>query len=307
MKNSNSRPILVTGSHRSGSTWAGKMLSLSSMIGYINEPFNMIHRPGICKAKFDYWFPYICAKNEQNYINDIRNCINFKYNGAEELKISRSIRDLGRLARDYYRFAKYRRQHRRPLIKDPIAVFSASWLADRFDMDVVILIRHPAAFAGSIKSMNMRHPFDHFLRQNLLMEHYLNKYRPEIEDFTKSEKDAIDQSILLWNLIHHMILMYRQDHPEWFFVKHETLSRNPVEEFGKLYDKLGINFTDQLKRKIMQFTNAVPAQNNPKSLERDSKSNISTWQKRLTKDEIARVKAGTVDIAREFYGDGDWI
>ncbi|WP_075261386.1 sulfotransferase [Geobacillus thermocatenulatus] len=33
-------PILVTGAHRSGTTFVGKMLSLHPSIGYIQEPFN---------------------------------------------------------------------------------------------------------------------------------------------------------------------------------------------------------------------------------------------------------------------------
>ena len=35
------RPILVTGSHRSGSTWLGQMIGASDAVGYIHEPFNI--------------------------------------------------------------------------------------------------------------------------------------------------------------------------------------------------------------------------------------------------------------------------
>jgi len=35
------KPILVTGSHRSGTTWAGKMISACPNVGYIHEPFNI--------------------------------------------------------------------------------------------------------------------------------------------------------------------------------------------------------------------------------------------------------------------------
>jgi len=41
------KPILVTGSHRSGTTWAGRVLAFSpTPLGYIWEPFNPRHRPG---------------------------------------------------------------------------------------------------------------------------------------------------------------------------------------------------------------------------------------------------------------------
>jgi LPS sulfotransferase NodH len=32
------RPILVTGAHRSGTTWVGKMLALAAGTGYAHEP-----------------------------------------------------------------------------------------------------------------------------------------------------------------------------------------------------------------------------------------------------------------------------
>ena len=39
-------PILVTGAHRSGTTWVGKMLAADADTGYISEPLNVLHRPG---------------------------------------------------------------------------------------------------------------------------------------------------------------------------------------------------------------------------------------------------------------------
>ena len=39
-------PILVTGAHRTGTTWVGKMLSANSQTAYMSEPLNVLHRPG---------------------------------------------------------------------------------------------------------------------------------------------------------------------------------------------------------------------------------------------------------------------
>ena len=43
-------PVLVTGSPRSGSTWVGNVLALAPGAGYIHEPFNRRHPPGLCRA-----------------------------------------------------------------------------------------------------------------------------------------------------------------------------------------------------------------------------------------------------------------
>jgi hypothetical protein len=66
------KPILVTGSHRSGSTWVGRMLAEAPAVFYIHEPFSVSHPPGagICKARFTYWFTYITRKNEAAYYKE---------------------------------------------------------------------------------------------------------------------------------------------------------------------------------------------------------------------------------------------
>jgi len=62
--------ILVTGSHRSGTTWVAKMIANSPSVGYIHEPFNpTIYRPGICAAKFR-GFTYISKENEAAFMTN---------------------------------------------------------------------------------------------------------------------------------------------------------------------------------------------------------------------------------------------
>jgi hypothetical protein len=50
----------------------------------------------------------------------------------------------------------------RLIIKDPIGALSSDWLARNFDLEVVVLVRHSAAFAASLKRLNWRHPFEHY-------------------------------------------------------------------------------------------------------------------------------------------------
>lgn len=307
MINSNEKPILITGSHRSGSTWVGNMVSLSPSVVYVHEPFNLDRALGICRAKFDCWFQYICYDNESLYLNDIEDCLNFKYKFSEEFKSARSLKDIAKLSRDYMRFVGCKALKKKPLIKDPIAVFSAEWLAKRFNMDVLILIRHPAAFAGSLKKAGWTHPFSHFLEQPLLIERHLSKYRSEIEEYSKTEKDIVDQAILLWNLVHHMILDYRESHPDWIFMKHEDLSRDPLEEFRNIYNRLGLDFSMSIQQEIETFSSGDSNKEELGSLKRDSLSNISSWKKRLTCDEIRRIKESTQELAKEFYTEEDWL
>jgi hypothetical protein len=61
------KPILVTGSHRSGTTWVGRMISLDIDVGYIHEPFNISLPPGYNKLELNYWFTYINSNYPNQY------------------------------------------------------------------------------------------------------------------------------------------------------------------------------------------------------------------------------------------------
>lgn len=301
-----SNPILVTGSHRSGSTWVGLMLACAHGVTYLHEPFNPQRRRGIRRGRFDNWYTCVCDENEADYAGHLVRCLQFKYNLGAELADIRCARDVARLVRDVMRFEHARLLRHRPLWKDPIALFSAEWLARRFAMDVIVLIRHPAAFAGSLKSAQWSHPFGHFLNQPLLMKYHLKDCRSQIEAAAQRELNIVDQAILLWNLTHRMILHYRETQPGWTFVRHEDISGRPVEEFRRLFAAVGLPFAPRVRRRIERYSAADGGSRGNARFRRDSRRNIASWKQRLTDTEIARIRNGTSDVARHFYSDAEW-
>jgi len=62
------KPILVTGGHRSGSTWVGKVISTSPNIFYFHEPLHKSKIPILFKGTDPVWFPFINKENEQIYL-----------------------------------------------------------------------------------------------------------------------------------------------------------------------------------------------------------------------------------------------
>jgi len=286
----------------------GRMIATSSAVGYIHEPFNLHHRPGICRAKFDYWFPYISKENESIYYKPIKDTFCFSYNLINEIKSIGGLKDVARLVRDYTYFLLCRISNVRPLIKDPIAVFSAEWLASTFNMDVVVLIRHPAAFAGSLKNLNWTYPFSHFLEQSLLMKDHLSPFEKEIREYAKRKHDIIDQAILLWRLMYHMVLKYKRSHKDWIFVRHEDLSTDPLSGFRNIFERLNLQFSERVKNIVKKHSNpANPADpSDMASIRRNSKLNIYNWKNRLTRSEIKRIRANVRDISDFFYSGEDW-
>jgi hypothetical protein len=302
------RPVLVTGSHRSGSTFVGKMLSLSPALGYIREPLSVIHRPGILNVRFPYWFPYVCAENETLYLRPVQDMLAFNYQTAAAVRSVRAARDAAAIVHDRWEFARYRRRHARPLLKDPIAVLSAGWLSDTFDTQVIVLIRHPAAFASSLMKYAWTHPFDHFLKQPLLMRDLLSPFQEEIQAYAEKEHAIIDQAILLWNVIHHAILQYRGARSDWRFFRHEDVARDPVDRFGEMFEYLGIGFGERQRDGILDATHAAnPSEpRDAGALKRDSRSAAETWKTRLSREQIEHIRIRTEPVAVNFYSDADW-
>ena len=154
--------ILVTGSHRSGTTWVGKMLAEAEGLCYLHEPFKPKWDPPYVWTHFDTWFLHVGRHNASEHERAVARTLGLRYSWRRHFGQDPSLRQLWTSTDHWLRWAGHRLRGRRPLVKDPIALFAAPWLADRFNLDVVAMIRHPAAFASSIKLKRWHFDFDHW-------------------------------------------------------------------------------------------------------------------------------------------------
>ena len=296
-------PLLITGIHRSGSTWIGKTFALAPELCYIHEPFNIKKHP---EAPFDVWFLYLNESFPQKHSLDVKAYLN----GFRTFSVAQAISGVLKAkypgqARDVI-VEQINRQLKRPLFKDPIAVLSAEWMHKELNSEVVLSVRHPAAFVASIKVKDWQFDFRNFLRQEELMDTKFSLFRSEIMDLAASKRDIIDQGILLWNCIHAVINDYRiayAHNNDWSFVRHEDLSLKPLETFRDLFKKHGLTFNEQVSRAILASTQS----DEKKYLTRNAKKNITTWKDRLTQAEIERIKKGTENIWPLFYEEDSWL
>ncbi|HEY7874453.1 MAG TPA: sulfotransferase [Actinomycetota bacterium] len=300
-----SRPILVTGSHRSGTTWTGRMLCATGEAGYIHEPFNPKRTPGWGGGRIPWWYLYVTEANESYYRSVVERALAFRYPIVDNLRTVSSARRAALFGMDLARSLPARVRGARPLIKDPIALFASEWLARTFDADVVVMIRHPAAFASSIKRLNWRFEFRDWLAQDDLIADYLSRWHRQMHDCWANKVDVIEHAIVMWNAIHDVVDEFRTRHPDWTFVRYEDLADDPLAGFRSLYDGLDLRWTDEAAAAIQKTS----AEGNPKevprwrhqSIKRSSSAAKDTWRTRLTPEEIERVTAGTAEIAARFY------
>jgi hypothetical protein len=314
-----SRPILVTGAHRTGTTWVGRMLAAGGQAAYISEPLNRWHRPGVLRLPIDQWYTYICPDNEQAYLPALIELLEYRYHLLAELRVlgrgGRLRKDILRMGRDWSTFIIGRLQRRRPLLKDPFAVFSSAWFLQRLHFQVVVTIRHPAAFASSLKRLNWPFDFGDLLSQPLLMRDCLEPFRSEIESLSAFRPRAnpleiVDQAALLWKVIYTCVESLRRDHPEILLARHEDLSLDPEGGFRELYSRLGLEFNAAARQIVQQSSSSDnPTELTTRQVHRthlDSRANLDNWKRRLAPNEINVIRARAGEVAARYYPESVW-
>lgn len=304
-------PILVTGMPRSGTTWVGRMLDATPETGWISEPFNLDRAPTVFRAPVPHWFMYVTSDNDAAYVGPMLEALRFDSHYLDDLKAVRSKRDFVQVVRRWRVQQECRGHRKRPLVKEPHAVFSAEWLARRFGFAVVITVRHPVAVVSSWKRLNWPFDFGHLLSQPLLVRDWLEPFRREIEAAARDPDDLIGHVALLWRLVYGVVAHYQERFPEFHVVRQEDLSLDPVGRFAELYSAIALPFTDEARRAIEGASSATNPREvsaaDPYGVRLDSRANLENWKRRLSETEVARIRSIAGDIAALYYPEEPWL
>jgi hypothetical protein len=310
LSSQNRGPILVTGMHRSGTTWLGQMLCASGALINVQEPLKPTNRRTILRSRARRWYTQISAENESEYVRFYQDAIRFRPHPLDDIRRTRSPRDAYRITSRWASYGLGRLQRRRLLVKDPFAVFSIEWFTERLACDVVVIVRHPAAVVSSLKRLGYVFDLSDLLEQPLLMNGCLEPFRPELEAAVASPLDVIGHGSLLWRMIYDVVSRYRTLDRRVHLVRHEDLSMNPLEEFATLYARLGLPLTGRADRTIIRFTSGDnPSEvslRDPAAAPLDSRRNVANWIDRLAPHEVARIRELTADVWPRYYTDDQW-
>lgn len=303
------RPIVVTGIHRSGSTWVGNVIAKSSAVKYIHEPFNGMCPMGICAIKLPHTYMHLSQKNGLDFYPALNNMFQLKYDLAAGLKAADGFADYLRLAKHSALSLNDRVCKKVPLMKDPMAVLSTEWLAQTFGAAILILVRHPAAFVSSCYQLGWGFHFENFANQPVLMDTYFRDFKAEIEDYTQGSYDIIDKLSLLWKLIYSVVARYQQRYPNWLILRYEDICSNPVTNFDNIFRHCKLEKTAEVSAFIKESTGAAQPKNifkNIHSIKRDTQKQVAIWKQRLSQAEIDRVRSRVESVSSIFYADADW-
>jgi hypothetical protein len=302
-------PVLVTGMHRSGTSWLGHILCAGNDFINIGEPLNASNRQTIFPHRVTYWYTYINEANECSYLPYYNDAIMFKLHPVNDIRRMRfgSPRDPFRVADRWGSFLLGRFQERRLLIKDPFAVFSVDWFSDRLGCKTVIVVRRPVAVVASLKSLGFNFDFSNLLHQPALIRGPLATFRSEIEAATAAPDDLIGHGSLLWRIIYETVAPTIAS-GEALLLRHEDLSVEVLRNCHSLYQALGLRLTRQAQDAILASSRpgnpAEASRRDPFATSLDSRANLANWRRRLSEAEAKRIIQITEPILAPLYPEG---
>ncbi|MEM8902266.1 MAG: sulfotransferase [Actinomycetota bacterium] len=300
----------MTGSHRSGTTWVGEMLSRSGEVVSIHEPFNPDLPASWLEQPPARWYHHVGDAGDRPLAEDLRRVCALRPAVGAMLRRARSPRAAARVAVESARALEGRVRRRRALLKDPIAFFSAEWIDAELDADVLVLVRHPAAFAGSLQRLGWAFDFTNLTSQPALLDGLAARFADELRAAAVEPGDIIDQAVLLWRVIATVASGYAECHPDWQVRRYEDLAADPTTQVPALAQALGLRWSEDATASVAELTSAElgaeVADGDKGGVARDSRAAMWTWRARLSDADIDRIRRGTDDVSGHFYGDEDW-
>lgn len=296
--------VLITGSNRSGTTWVGEVLKRGlNNTKYLYEPMAKRKMNKCVKGHFPLLYHFHYIKEEEytafkTYFDHMM--------GRNPYSLNKLIKYYGLLGLGKY--IKYELQSgssEHVIIKDPLALFSSETLYRFFDTKTIVLKRNPYAYVHSILRKGWRSNPAIYLSQMELVKNLFNdKLIEELEAFFQTDDNVLEEAVLRWKIYHSVISKYEMTYSgKWLFVKHENLVENPLGEFEKIVDYLGITPRAQMNEFISYSTksNTKIDPNRTHNLIRNSKQELDRWTMELNSEQKKYIGENTQELLQSMY------
>lgn len=270
------KPIFVTGTHRSGTTWFASMLAASG-IWYIHEPFSPL------KHRWKDWLSYQSPTRRSPEVDQLMHSVlNNRF--PEAVHVPNTDHPLMPLR-------LFPAPTQRIMIKDPLACLMAEYLTDTFDLETLILFRHPCGFVASIRRLGWPSgaPLKRFLQNSELMADHLHPFKDLLTKYC--DEDNFESATvlygclttILWNCVQKGI-----GKPLFF----EELCQNPLDEFSKIFEDLNFPYDETIRslhQKLCHGESRSVEEYHPHAVARNSLAMAYPWKNKLNKNDIQQI------------------
>jgi len=297
-----SGPILVTGTPYSGTTWLGETLSRVGRLPYFHEPFNVNSPLFGYGLGFRQQFTFVTPANEREHLDAFRRLESLR----PEVRMTALLRDVRRFRCE---FSEWRRRVRdrweggRSLWKDPMAVLSTGWIAARFDASVVVIARHPAAFA--LAAMNRSggrsgaSGVGGILAQPLFMERYGDRYGPGLEAIGSGRLPPHVEKATFWRVLLEVALHETRDMEDRIrLVRYEDACEHPEAVMPRLLDDLGVDPRRDIAE-VLEKSSRRHAHKRRGAFDRSA--SLHGWRDRFSSSEVDEIFDAAGPLAKTLF------
>lgn len=290
------RRIAVCGTHRSGTTLVGGLLTVDPRSRQIFEPFNPAS--GIAGATQSFVAADWPGNDWQSLIDDFLGAegVRFRYPVARgHHRLMRWLKGT-RLAREYVAARLLRT--RRLVIKCPFMSLSGQYLIDRHGIQLVFTVKHPASFFVSLRRVGWHEdlPLDDMVAQGVI---------------DAATRDAATtpaaRAGLFWSVVNAHALKTRRRFPGATAIwSHERFCRDPDAEMARLTMALRIDYTAAMQRAVAAATHGDvvrPPAGTVHELVRDAAGMSDDWRDQLSDEEEAELRARCGPLYEELIGE----
>jgi hypothetical protein len=320
------RPLLIVGLPRSGTTWTENVLGTAVGASTVSEPDNeKLSAPAIWAKRRLGRFP-VLSTGDQSLA--YRRLWAWALGGAPTGKrlraAQRLIRDCD--AEEAEQLVKGRGAPRQRLVeilgalpgssrssgsvvaKSVHACLAIDWIAAQFDVDVLVVLRHPANVLSSWLELDLPDRDRDLGASALVKERYLEKWNVPMAGTTTLERAAWQVGLFTAALEQSASL-----HRRWIVRTHEQLCSDPEGEFRKLFGELGLEWGPATSSLLEESDNPGTGF----TLTRKASELPESWRARLSEEEVQTL-AGVLrpfpiktwdptDLSEEVNGRTGWL
>ena len=184
----------------------------------------------------------------------------------------------------------------RVVIKDPTASLMTDWIANRFQAQILIVIRHPCGFASSLEVLGWNVGVNSLLRQQSLVQDHLEGFSDVLN---RARNDKWLTRGAIWGAIHSVFARQLASNPSWRLLRYEDLCADPAGQFETLAEELGLELNLSTRQKIEALSATDSTDSG--STRRNSRLMPDIWRQRMSPGEIDAVMGIVGEFGLDYY------
>lgn len=289
--------IAVCGTHRSGTTLLGEVLSVDPHSHQIFEPFNPAS--GIEEATHSFVAVDWPGDRSRQAIDRFMAAegVRFRRPAGHRNSFAKWLKGT-RLSREYVAARLFRPS--RLVIKCPFMSLASEYMIDRYKFKVLFAVKHPASFLVSLRRVGWDKtlPLDDLVAQGV------------IDSATRDAATTpVARAGLFWNVINaHALETQRRFPDETAIWSHERFCRDPQTEMARTAEALAIRYSPAMRLAIDHATQGDvvrPPADTVHQLVRNAGEMTDEWRSHLSAGEDAELRLQCGSLYRELIGE-DW-